>query len=598
MYYFRWNALRKEFGLNNKYVKNILLLSIISTFAEVMGIGIFYPIIQYVQSDGNLTALSNESKLWHYAINFLKIIDIDLSLSILLTIAFSFFLIRQVVSYQFVVYFVTIKNLIEKKLRDRMFSLYFDANSEYHDKVPVGLTSNLMTAELRSSILGITVPLELITQIIIFISFVPLLLMMSWEITIIAFFIIIVSSLVPGIWIKRSKKVGFDLVDTNNKMSEFLIERLNTPNLSRLTGTEKAELNQFEFLTKNRAYYYTLSNTLQAKASAFLEPVVIFLSLSLLYFSVTKDMMSLSEMGVYVVILIRLLPVSKGVISKWQRIRSLLGSIERVDKKCNEMSRESEKDTGCDLFPKKINNIKFDNVSYSYPVSKEEALSGISLSINSNSLNVIVGPSGSGKSTLIELLPRLRGPNFGTIKINNTLLDNFTLYSLRRNISFLPQEPKFFDETVIEHIRLGKNNASNEEIYNAANLAGVSGFIDNFENGYYTNVGENGSRLSGGQRKKIDLARVIVSESPIIILDEPTSGMDYKSEKDLFNNLSMIKKSTGATIIIISHQLMRVSIADQVIVINDGKVEETGSHSELIKNGNWYAKSWHSNKVS
>jgi len=598
MYYYRWNILRKKFGLNNKYVRNILLLSIISTFAEVVGIGIFYPIIQYVQSDGNLTTLSNESELWLYIVNFFNIIDVDLNLSILLITAFLFFLIRQILSYQFIVYFITIKNLIEKKLRDKMFSLYFDANSEYHDKTPIGLISNLMTAELRSTILGITIPLELITQIIIFISFIPLLLMMSWEVTMVAFFIIVISSLVPGVWIKRSKKVGFDLVNTNNKMSEFLIERLSAPNLSRLTRTEKAELKQFKFFTKNRSYYYTLSNTLQAKASAFLEPVVILLSLSLLYFSITKNIMSLSEIGIYIVILIRLLPISKGVIAKWQRIKSLLGAIKKVDGKCDEMSRESEKDIGCDLFPKKIKGIRFDNVSYRYPMSKKEALSNISFNINSNSLNVIVGPSGSGKSTLIELLPRLRIPDLGTIKIGNTLLNNFTLNSLRKNISFLPQEPKFFDETVMDHIRLGKNDASDEEIYSAANFAGVSSFIDNFENGYCTNVGENGSRLSGGQRKKIDLARVIISESPIIILDEPTSGMDYKSEEDLFNNLGLIKKSTRATIIIISHQLMRVSIADQIIVINDGKVEEIGSHSELIKNGNWYAKSWCSNKGS
>ena len=199
----------------------------------------------------------------------------------------------------------------------------------------------------------------------------------------------------------------------------------------------------------------------------------------------------------------------------------------------------------------------------------------------------IVGESGSGKSTLMKLLSRLYSPSNGKIKIDGYDIDKVELYSLRRQIGIVPQEPILFSGTVLENIALTQSDATNDDIVRAAKLAEAHDFIMNLPNGYSTDVGERGSSLSGGQRQRIAIARTLLNKPKILILDEATSALDYNTERKVCNNL--IKNLNNNTVFFITHRLATIKNADLILVMHQGKLDESGTHSNLIgRKGRYY----------
>jgi len=207
-------------------------------------------------------------------------------------------------------------------------------------------------------------------------------------------------------------------------------------------------------------------------------------------------------------------------------------------------------------------------------------------------MTAIVGASGSGKSTLIDLLPRLRLPIGGVIKIDGESIEKYRLKSLRQLISYVPQSPQIFDGTVRNHILYGKSDATDEEVQEAVYLSGSKEFINQLPKGLKTNLGEDAVKLSGGQRQRLDLARALVGKAKILILDEPTSNLDAESEERFKQVLSKIRKDTNTTIIIVAHRLASIVDANQIVILNQGVVEAIGKHAELLKQQGWYAKAW------
>ncbi len=278
-------------------------------------------------------------------------------------------------------------------------------------------------------------------------------------------------------------------------------------------------------------------------------------------------------------------------MTQWQTVQNFLGAIELVEGRLEEMGRSEERNDGT-LQIDKFDGIKFKDVSYRYPSAKKDALLDLNLYLPTNSVTALVGPSGGGKSTLIDLLPRLRTPTKGVIELSALSIENYDLASLRQIIAYAPQNPQVFSGTVRNHIRYGKRGASEQEIVYAARLAGVDGFISALPEGYDSLLGEDGKGFSGGQRQRIDLARVLIRKAPLIILDEPTSNLDVESETAFRMALKRIHTETDATIIIISHQLAGIIDADQIVVLNQGRIEAKGRHEELIKMEGWYSRAW------
>ena len=233
-------------------------------------------------------------------------------------------------------------------------------------------------------------------------------------------------------------------------------------------------------------------------------------------------------------------------------------------------------------------NIEFKNVSFKYSDVTENVLTNLNIHIEKGQKVALVGPSGSGKTTLCNLIPRFYEITSGEILIDNTNIQDVTLKSLRNNIGVVQQDVYLFSGTVKENIAYGLKDATDEDIYNAARLAGAHEFISELPNGYDTYVGERGVKLSGGQKQRISIARVFLKNPKILILDEATSALDNESEQIVKKSLDLLAE--GRTTLIVAHRLTTIKNADNILVMTNDGIEESGSHEDLIEKNGIYAK--------
>jgi subfamily B ATP-binding cassette protein MsbA len=231
--------------------------------------------------------------------------------------------------------------------------------------------------------------------------------------------------------------------------------------------------------------------------------------------------------------------------------------------------------------------IEFDNVSFGY-VPKYRVLKNVSLTVEPGQVAALVGPTGAGKSTIINLIPRFYDPDAGVVTIDGTDVRLFQQESLRQQISFVLQETLLFHGPIWYNIAYGKPDASHAEILRAANLANAHEFIEQMPQGYDTVIGERGVTLSGGQRQRLAIARAVIRNTPILILDEASTGLDLASEKLVFEALNRLMQ--GKTSIVIAHRLPTIRSADVIFVVNDGEIVERGNHEELLLKGGLYAE--------
>tara|TARA_B110001452_G_scaffold198814_1_gene168768 strand:+ start:939 stop:2681 length:1743 start_codon:yes stop_codon:yes gene_type:complete len=231
-------------------------------------------------------------------------------------------------------------------------------------------------------------------------------------------------------------------------------------------------------------------------------------------------------------------------------------------------------------------NIEFKEISFNYANTKDKAVNNINLKIKGGSMTAFVGHSGAGKSTIINLLPRFYEPQAGKIFIDQQNIHEITLFSLRKNISLVSQDVILFDTTIKANIAYADSEASQSEIIEACKFAAADEFINKLPQGYETIIGENGVRLSGGEKQRISIARAILKKSPIILLDEATSSLDADSEQIVQNAISNLIKNK--TTLVIAHRLSTIHSAEQIFVLKNGSIIGSGNHETLLKSSNEY----------
>jgi subfamily B ATP-binding cassette protein MsbA len=247
-------------------------------------------------------------------------------------------------------------------------------------------------------------------------------------------------------------------------------------------------------------------------------------------------------------------------------------------------------------FTLKVDNgyIKLDKVSFCYHSSKL-ALKELSLDIPAGKTIAIVGRSGGGKSTIVNLLLRFYDPSHGNIFIDDQNIADVTIASLRENIAIVTQDVMLFDDTVMANIAYGKQNATEEQIIEAAKAASANDFIMEMPEGYNTIIGHHGSKLSGGQRQRLSIARAVLKDAPILILDEATSSLDPIAEHEIQQALEQLRKDR--TTIVIAHRLSTIENADRIYVMKNGEIAESGTHTELLDLGKEYAKLYNTKNI-
>ena len=303
-----------------------------------------------------------------------------------------------------------------------------------------------------------------------------------------------------------------------------------------------------------------------------------------LVFSPGRDMDS-GDLMPFIVSFALMINPAKNLSTTISNIQRGLGAIERLEEVLNAPVMVEEKPDAI-VFKGFSNNIEFKDVSFNY--HEKEILRNINLVIEKGKMIALVGSSGAGKSTLADLIPRFHDVTGGGIFIDGVNIKDYTIESLRRQMSIVTQEPVLFNDTIAGNIALGNINAGIAEITEASKVANAHNFIIHKEGEYNTNIGDRGMKLSGGERQRVTIARAVLQNPPILILDEATSSLDTESERLVQD--AIINLMQDRTSVVIAHRLSTIRNADEIIVLQKGEIIERGTHDSLITQNGFYRK--------
>ena len=568
-----WIKSKKILGLTSKNIIIILVGGVLVSISEIISIGMFLPVFEYMSADGDINILLNEELYWKYIINASEYVGYSLSLGFLLTLVILAIIVRQVIVYFVTLYDARISLEMLQRGKIELFDTYIYSTIEAIERVRIGDIINIISVEINNMRRGLMAPLGLITIFFQILSLTFMSLLLSYQMTLFAFILIISASFLPSYWLKVSLRLSYIVTNANKELSLFLTQRIKSSRIIKLLSLMDKEGKKLIELTDNQRDVGFKKSIVSAKIQASTEPLVAGLGILFVYISMAIYKLDIEVVGVFLLILMRMVPILQGMLSNVNRITESIGPTSSFVDLYDSMGAEKEDlEKGDDLF--EIESIVFDDVKYRYSRNDNDTLNGVSFTINKSTINAIVGRSGSGKSTLIDLIPRLRLPSSGEILINGKNYINYNAKTLRQLISFVSQTPQMFYGSYRDHIMQSNLGATKVEITDAAKLAGCHEFIIDSKDKYNTIIGEDGLYLSGGQRQRLDLARALLADLPLLIFDEPTSGLDREAIDSFNDTLKQIVKDRKVTIIVVTHDILSNDLFDQIIVISQGRVKE------------------------
>jgi len=423
----------------------------------------------------------------------------------------------------------------------------------------------------------------------------------AWQVGIVALIVIPLMTVISNYFSNRIKAASKKLRSSEGELASAAQEMLASIRVVQVYGQGSYEQSLFSGQSRKAMNAALEAATYQARFSWVISVVgaastsaVIWVGTWLIFGNPIR--MEVGDLGRFIIWIDDMFKPSKRLISEWNAFGKLYASLERINDLID-MKPEVHDKPGALKAPPFRGRIEFRNVVFSYPTaepSKKDGdkkprptLNGLSFEIQPGQVVAVVGHTGAGKSTIAQLIPRLYDPNAGQILIDGRDIRDFTLESLRAEMSMVLQESILFTGSIVENIAYGRPDASGADIIEAAQNANAHEFISKFPDGYYTLLEERGSNLSGGQRQRIAIARAFIRDTPILILDEPSTGLDAESTDLVLQALRKLMK--GKTTIIISHELNLIRDADKIIVIKEGEIEQMGIHDELIRAGGLYA---------
>ncbi|MEO6759651.1 MAG: ATP-binding cassette domain-containing protein, partial [Saprospiraceae bacterium] len=379
--------------------------------------------------------------------------------------------------------------------------------------------------------------------------------------------------------------------DDTAELNQILQETISGHQVVKSFGAEHFESNRF----REAALRLRRSNLKYVAQQAIGSPLIEFLGAITIVGLVTyartqisQGTMTTGEFTSFVIALLMLYEPVKRLVGIHNIFQQALGASQKVFEYLDSEIQIAEKPDAKEL-RRFTNSITFEDVSFRYPNAPDGfLLDGISMEVKAGQIVALVGPSGAGKTTLAALLPRFYDPTKGAVRIDGTDVRDFQLASLRSKISIVAQDTFLFNTTLAANIGYGRPGATEEEVREAAANALALEFIEQLPDGFRTMIGERGARLSGGQRQRIAIARALLENAPILILDEATSHLDTESESLVQKALSNLIE--GRTVIVIAHRLSTIRRADKIIVLERGRIVETGRHDELVNAGGIYQR--------
>ena len=583
----------KFFAILN-IVSNVLsvLFSLVSLTMVIPFLGILFKTQEPVTEAPPLSFNANSIKENFYAIISEKIAskgEIEALLFICILVLSTFFL-RNLFRYSALFFLTPIRNGIVNDLRLDLHKKIVSLPLSFFTKKRKGDLTSRLTSDLVEIEWSIMSSLEMIFKDpLTIIVYLITLIIISPKLTLFVVVLFPITGIIIGLIGKSLKKSSDKGQAKMGNLLSIIDENISGLRIVKAFNIEK-KIN-INFQKESINYRNIMTKLLRKKdlsspMSEFLSTIVLVVVMWLGGQLVLSGQSSLSgqEFIGYILIFSQIIPPAKSLTTSYYHIKKGTAAAERVYEILDTKNEIIENKNATKVIFSK--DIAFENVSFSY--EKNNVLSNITFKIKKGEMVALVGQSGSGKSTISDLLNRFYDIEKGRILIDQTNIKDIGFTNLRELIGVVTQDSILFNDTIYNNIKLGKINASEEEIINAAKTANAHSFILETEKGYSTNIGDRGDKLSGGQKQRICIARAILKNPEILILDEATSSLDTESEKLVQEALEKLMKNR--TSLVIAHRLSTIKNADEIIVLENGTIRERGSHDELIAANKHYKK--------
>ncbi|HIC11544.1 MAG TPA: ABC transporter ATP-binding protein [Candidatus Pelagibacter sp.] len=447
-----------------------------------------------------------------------------------------------------------------------------------HLTFDVGMITNLVS----------TVILNLTKDTFTLIGLLGVMFYQNWRLALFAIIMIPLASFAARSLGKRMGKVTTEAADRAGELTSYLLEIFKNHKIIKIFQKENFEFSRTEKFINNLKEKVIKIQTVLVRASPIMEILTGFMIAGLIFYSgklILKNELDINSFFSFLAAMMLAYQPVRSLATLNMGINQGLAAAKRIlpiiDMK-NQII-ETEKPNNLEI---KKGEIRFNKVRFKYNDDERDVLKSIDLTISGGEMTSVVGHSGAGKSTILNLIPRFYDSNSGDILIDDQSIYKSKIFSLRSNISLVNQDTTLFDDTIKNNIAYAKLDASEDEIFEAAKLSFCDEFINKLPNKFDTIIGENGIRLSGGEKQRLSIARAMLKKSKIILLDEATSSLDAETESKIQEAIKFLTKNR--TTLVIAHRLSTIMNSNKIYVVDDGKIAAEGNHQELIKSSEIY----------
>ncbi len=593
------NGFWRLFSQIKHYKKNVVLSIIANVFTAIFTVVSIPLIIPFFQILFGLEPIQLEvpshdsgldERVKYYFTNIIVGNEKQVALLYMcLFIVFVFFL-KNLFRYLALFFMAPMRNGIVRDLRQKLFDKFLVLPLSYYSDEKKGDLMARMTADVQEIEWSILNVIEVIFKApLILIGSILIMLYISAKLTLFVFVLMLFTIFIIGTISRALKKNSLKAQQKIANLNALTDETLS--GLRMIKGFNAQAYQRGKFEKENNDYKDILTRLLWRRDVS--SPLSEFLGISvvavLLWYGsnlVFENQLGPETFFAFVFAFYQVIEPAKSFSNAYYNIQKGLAALTRVDEVLDHEIGITEKEN-----PIKINSfeewIEFKDVGFSYE-QDQQVLKNINLKINKGEFIALVGGSGAGKSTLVDLLPRFFDCTEGSINIDREEIKNVEMSGLRSLFGIVSQESVLFNDSILENIRFGRSEISDDQVREAAKIANAHEFISKMPEGYETNIGDRGVKLSGGQRQRLNIARAVLDNPPILILDEATSALDSESEKYVQAALENVMKERTA--IVIAHRLSTVQRADKILVLDKGQIVESGTHNELMSQSQVYAK--------
>ena len=491
--------------------------------------------------------------------------------------------------YMAKVIMIRVSEEVKKDLQIDMFSSLIKADTKLVDNKHSGkfVTNLTNDVSLITNLVSTTI-LNLFKDSLTLIGLLSVMFFQNWKLSLVAIIMIPLASVAARALGKRMGKVTTQQMAETGVLNTYLIEIFKNHKLTKIFQKEDYEKNRASKYINKLKEISKKINEVFVRASPIMEFLTGIMIATLIFISaklIASDDLEISNFFSFLAAMMLAYQPVRSLATLNISVQQGLSGAKRVLPIIDDVPEIKEKKNAQELL---INDgkIDFKNVDFFYSQDEDLILKNVNLSLPGKKMTALVGHSGAGKSTILNLIPRFYNIDNGEIKIDNQSINECKIFSLRKNISLVSQDTTLFDDTIKNNIAYANLDASQEEIEEAAKYSFADEFIEKLPLKYETLIGENGVRLSGGEKQRLSIARAILKKSPIILLDEATSSLDAETENKIQKAITFLTK--GRTTIVIAHRLSTILNSDKIYVINKGEVVGEGKHDELLNSSDIY----------